>query len=134
MNLSTRPSAKIPNVGSPKQLGEILFDENGAGRRKKGKTGAYATGADVARKIWQTEHEPCPHVLLELAATVEAEISTYHRRLQDPSTLTRRVHTSYSIGAIDGPAGVTDPKLAKTYRSDPKKAAASGEAFVAEQR
>jgi DNA polymerase-1 len=35
------------NVGSPKQLGEILFDEMGIEGGKKGKTGAYATGADV---------------------------------------------------------------------------------------
>jgi DNA polymerase I len=36
------------NVGSPKQLGEILFDKmQPARRRTKGKTGAYATGADV---------------------------------------------------------------------------------------
>ena len=36
------------NIGSPKQLGEVLFDEMGLQGGKKGKTGAYATGADRA--------------------------------------------------------------------------------------
>jgi DNA polymerase-1 len=44
------------NVGSPKQLGEILFDEMGLEGGKKGKTGAYATGADVLEDL-ATEHE-----------------------------------------------------------------------------
>src|SRR5206468_1681248 len=35
------------NVGSPKQLGEVLFDQLKLPGGKKGKTGAYATGADV---------------------------------------------------------------------------------------
>ena len=39
------------NVGSPKQLGEILFDEMGLPGGKKGKTGAYATGADVLERL-----------------------------------------------------------------------------------
>src|SRR5690606_24074713 len=44
------------NVGSPKQLGEILFDEMGLPGGKKGKTGAYATGADVLEDL-ATEHD-----------------------------------------------------------------------------
>ena len=44
------------NVGSPKQLGEILFDEMGLEGGKKGKTGAYATGADVLEDL-ATEHK-----------------------------------------------------------------------------
>src|SRR3546814_4218147 len=39
------------NVGSPKQLGEILFDRMGLSGGKKGKTGAYATGADVLETL-----------------------------------------------------------------------------------
>ena len=35
------------NIASPKQLGEVLFDEMSLGGGKKGKTGAYATGADI---------------------------------------------------------------------------------------
>ncbi len=44
------------NVGSPKQLGEILFDKMGLDGGKRGKTGAYATGADVLEDL-ATEHD-----------------------------------------------------------------------------
>src|SRR6056297_2058137 len=50
------------NVGSPKQLGEILFDEMGYEGGKKGKTGAYATGADVLEDL-ATEHDLPARVL-----------------------------------------------------------------------
>ncbi|MDA3889793.1 MAG: DNA polymerase, partial [Allgaiera sp.] len=43
------------NVGSPKQLGEILFDKMSLPGGQKGKTGAYATGADVLEDL-ATEH------------------------------------------------------------------------------
>jgi DNA polymerase-1 len=44
------------NVGSPKQLGEILYDRMGLGGGKKGKTGAYITDADTLEDL-ATEHE-----------------------------------------------------------------------------
>ena len=39
------------NVGSPKQLGEVLFDKLQLPGGKKGKTGAYATGADILEQL-----------------------------------------------------------------------------------
>lgn len=39
------------NVGSPKQLGEILFDKLELPGGKKGKTGAYGTGVDVLEDL-----------------------------------------------------------------------------------
>ena len=39
------------NVASPKQLGEVLFDEMGLPGGKKGKTGAYATGVEILEKL-----------------------------------------------------------------------------------
>ena len=44
------------NVGSPKQLGEILFDKLGLPGGEKGKTGAYGTGADILEDL-ATEHK-----------------------------------------------------------------------------
>jgi len=98
------------NVGSPKQLGEILFDEMGLEGGKKGKTGAYATGADVLEDL-AAEHDLAARVLdwRQLSKLK----STYTDALQDhidPDT--GRVHTSYSIaGASTGRLASTDPNL-----------------------
>ena len=45
------------NIGSPKQLGEILFDQMGLGGGRKGKTGAYSTGADMLEELAAQGHE-----------------------------------------------------------------------------
>jgi hypothetical protein len=52
------------NLGSPKQLGEILYDEMGIGGGKKTKTGAYATGAEVLEELAAQGHE-LPQVILD---------------------------------------------------------------------
>src|SRR3954471_1832957 len=59
------------NIGSPKQLGEVLFDRMGlgasgpgpAGAGRKTKTGAYATGADVLEELAAQGHD-LPRVIL----------------------------------------------------------------------
>ncbi|MGC1505229.1 MAG: DNA polymerase I [Sulfitobacter sp.] len=98
------------NVGSPKQLGEILFDEMGIEGGKKGKTGAYATGVDILEDL-ATEHE-LPARVLDWRQLSKLK-STYTDALQthiNPDT--GRVHTSYSIaGASTGRLASTDPNL-----------------------
>ena len=98
------------NVGSPKQLGEILFDEMGLEGGKRGKTGAYATGADVLEDL-ATEHE-LPRRVLDWRQLSKLK-STYTDALQDHINRdTGRVHTSYSIaGASTGRLASTDPNL-----------------------
>ena len=98
------------NVGSPKQLGEILFDEMKLPGGEKGKTGAYATGADVLEDL-ATEHH-LPGLVLDWRQLSKLK-STYTDALQDHiNPDTGRVHTSYSItGAVTGRLASTDPNL-----------------------
>ena len=98
-------------IGSPKQLGEILFDKLGYKGGRKGKSGMYSTdqaileglaaqGAEVASKVLEWRQ------LTKLR-------STYTEALQaaiNPDT--GRVHTSYSlVGAQTGRLSSTDPNL-----------------------
>ncbi len=103
------------NVGSPKQLGEIMFDEMGLtlpdGKTpSKGKTGAYSTGADVLEDL-ATIHD-LPRRILDWRQLSKLK-STYTDALQEHINAdTGRVHTSYSIaGANTGRLASTDPNL-----------------------
>ncbi|MEP1588133.1 MAG: DNA polymerase I [Tateyamaria sp.] len=98
------------NVGSPAQIGEILFDEMSLEGGKKGKNGKYATGADVLEDL-ATEHK-LPGLVLDWRQLSKLK-STYTDALQDHINKdTGRVHTSYSIaGASTGRLASTDPNL-----------------------
>ncbi|WP_299147303.1 DNA polymerase I [uncultured Tateyamaria sp.] len=119
------------NVGSPKQLGEILFDEMGIEGGKKGKTGAYATGADVLEDL-ATEHD-LPGRVLDWRQLSKLK-STYTDALQDHiNPDTGRVHTSYSIaGASTGRLASTDPNL-QNIPIRTEEGRRIREAFVSEQ-
>ncbi|MDO6478928.1 DNA polymerase I [Shimia thalassica] len=99
------------NVGSPKQLGEILFDEMAIEGGKKGKTGAYATGADVLEDLASQGHD-LPARVLDWRQLSKLK-STYTDALQDHiNPNTGRVHTSYvQTGANTGRLASTDPNL-----------------------
>ncbi|WP_116598133.1 DNA polymerase I [Primorskyibacter marinus] len=124
-------SGETFNVGSPKQLGEILFDKMGLEGGKKGKTGAYATGADVLEDL-ATEHE-LPRRVLDWRQLSKLK-STYTDALQEHiNAETGRVHTSYVIsGAATGRLASTDPNLQNIpVRSEEGRRIR--EAFVAEE-
>ncbi|MFC3613299.1 DNA polymerase I [Lutimaribacter marinistellae] len=118
------------NVGSPAQLGEILFDKMSLPGGKKGKTGKYSTPADVLEDL-ATEHD-LPRRVLDWRQLSKLK-STYTDALQthiNPDT--GRVHTSYSItGANTGRLASTDPNLQNIpVRSEEGRRIR--EAFVAE--
>ena len=120
------------NVGSPKQLGEILFDKMGIEGGKKGKTGAYATGADVLEDLAAEGHD-LPARVLDWRQMSKLK-STYTDALQDhihPDT--GRVHTSYSIaGANTGRLASTDPNL-QNIPVRTEEGRRIREAFIAEE-
>jgi DNA polymerase-1 len=98
---------------------------------KKGKTGAYATGADVLEDL-ATEHK-LPGLVLDWRQLSKLK-STYTDALQDHiNKETGRVHTSYSItGASTGRLASTDPNLQNIpIRSEEGRRIR--EAFVAEE-
>ena len=119
------------NVGSPKQLGEILFDEMSLEGGKKGKTGAYATGADVLEDL-ATEHD-LPARVLDWRQLSKLK-STYTDALQDHiNPDTGRVHTSYvQTGANTGRLASTDPNL-QNIPVRTEEGRRIREAFVAEE-
>ncbi|MCA0204527.1 MAG: DNA polymerase I [Proteobacteria bacterium] len=98
------------NVGSPKQLGEILFDKLSLPGGQKGKNGAYSTGADILEDL-ATEHE-LPGKVLDWRQLSKLK-STYTDALQSHiNPETGRVHTSYQqTGANTGRLASTDPNL-----------------------
>ena len=118
------------NVGSPKQLGEILFDKMALPGGSKGKTGAWGTGADVLEDLAAEGHD-LPARVLDWRQLSKLK-STYTDALQthiNPET--GRVHTSYVIaGANTGRLASTDPNLQNIpVRSDEGRRIR--EAFVA---
>ena len=98
-------------IGSPKQLGEILFDEMGLQGGKKGKTGAYSTGADVLEGLAAQGHD-LPARVLDWRQLAKLK-STYTDALQDViNPETGRIHTSYSQAvASTGRLSSNDPNL-----------------------
>lgn len=98
-------------VGSPKQLGDILFDKLGYKGGKKGKSGQYSTDQSVLEKL-SGEGAPIAKKVLEYRQLAKLK-STYTDALQTAiNPETGRVHTSYSlVGAQTGRLSSTDPNL-----------------------
>ncbi|HEX7819951.1 MAG TPA: DNA polymerase I [Sphingobium sp.] len=98
-------------IGSPQQLGAILFEEKGLKGGKKGKSGAYSTDVTVLEKL-KAEGSDLSGLVLEWRQVAKLK-STYTDALQAQiNPHTGRVHTSYSLtGAQTGRLSSTDPNL-----------------------
>jgi DNA polymerase-1 len=98
------------NLGSPKQLGEILFDKMKLPALKKTATGKPSTDEDVLQQL--AADYPLPKLLLE-HRTLSKLKSTYTDKLpQMVNARTGRVHTSFGQAtAVTGRLASTDPNL-----------------------
>jgi len=102
-------------IGSPKQLGDVLFVTMGIKGGRKGKSGVYSTDVNELERIAADKDSP--------GAVIAARVldwrqlsklkSTYTDALQAQiNPATGRVHTSYSLtGAQTGRLSSTDPNL-----------------------
>ena len=98
------------NVGSPKQLGEILFDELKLPGGKKGKTGAYSTHSDVLEDL--ADEHPLPKKILDWRLVQKLKSTYADSLVEQINPTTGRIHTSYSMaGAATGRLSSTDPNL-----------------------
>lgn len=99
------------NVGSPKQLGEILFGKMGLPGGKKTATGQWATGADVLEDLAEQGHD-LPRRIVDWRQITKLR-STYTDALPGyMNPRTGRVHTSFSLAATTtGRLSSSEPNL-----------------------
>jgi DNA polymerase-1 len=98
------------NIGSPKQLGEVLFDELKLTGGKKGKTGAYATGADILETL-AAEH-PLPKKVLDWRQIAKLKNTYADALVETINPETGRVHTNFALAvASTGRLSSNEPNL-----------------------
>jgi DNA polymerase-1 len=99
------------NVGSPKQIGDILFGKMGIPGGTKTKTGAWSTSAQILDDLAEQGHE-FPKKILEWRQVSKLK-STYTDAL--PTYVhpqTHRVHTTYALAATTtGRLSSNEPNL-----------------------
>ena len=99
------------NVGSPKQLGEILFDEQKLPGGKRNKSGTWATDAAVLDDLAAQGH-PLPVKILEHRQLSKLKGTYTDALVRELDAKTGRIHTSYHMtGAATGRLASTDPNL-----------------------
>ncbi len=104
-------SGKEFNIGSPKQLGEIIYNDLKIAKLKKTKKGSLATSAKILEDLALTGHK-FPNLVLEWRQVSKLK-STYTDALQDHvNNKTKRVHTSFLLAATNtGRLASSDPNL-----------------------
>ncbi len=98
-------------IGSPKQLGEVLFEEMGLEGGRKGKSGAHSTDARVLEAFAAQGHE-LPARVLDWRQLSKLKSTYADALIERINPDTGRVHTSYAMaGASTGRLASTDPNL-----------------------
>jgi DNA polymerase-1 len=99
------------NVGSPKQLGEVLFDEQKLPGGKRMKTGAWGTDSSVLQALADQGHE-LPNRILEWRQLQKLKSTYADSLVTDINPETGRVHTCFAMAiASTGRLSSTDPNL-----------------------
>ena len=100
------------NVGSPKQLGEILFDEMSLpGGKKSSKTGAWATGAEVLEDLAAQGYD-LPARVLDWRQLAKLKSTYTDNLVNEINPATGRIHTSLAQTVVNtGRLSSSDPNL-----------------------
>jgi DNA polymerase-1 len=99
------------NLGSPKQLGAVLFDEMKLPGGKRMKTGAWGTDAAVLQTLAEEGHE-LPARILEWRQLAKLKSTYTDALVTQINPRTNRVHTSFAMAATStGRLSSTDPNL-----------------------
>jgi DNA polymerase I len=105
-----RLAGRTFNLGSPKQLGEILFDEQGLESGRKTRTGSHGTAAGILEGLAAQGHE-LPKTVLDWRQ-LQKLTGTYTDALIQEIGPDGRVHTSYAMAATStGRLSSNDPNL-----------------------
>ena len=99
------------NIGSPKQLGEIIYNDLKIAKQKKTKKGSLATSANILEDLAYSGHK-FPDLVLKWRQLSKLK-NTYSDALQDHiSKKSGRVHTSFLLAATNtGRLASSDPNL-----------------------
>jgi len=104
-------AGKSFNIASPKQLGEIIYNDLKIAKLKKTKKGSLATSAKVLEDLALSGHK-LPNLILVWRQVSKLK-NTYTDALQDHiSKKTKRVHSSFLLAATNtGRLASSDPNL-----------------------
>ena len=99
------------SIGSPKQIGEILFDEMELPGGKKTRTGAWQTGFDILEKLSQDGVE-LAQTILDWRSYSKLKSTYTDALIKQINPRTDRVHTSFQLASTaTGRLSSSDPNL-----------------------
>jgi len=99
------------NIGSPKQLGQVLFEEQKLPGMRRTKTGDYSTDSGVLEPLVEEGHA-LPARVLDWRQIAKLKSTYADALVEQINPDTGRVHTSFSLtGAATGRLSSTDPNL-----------------------
>jgi DNA polymerase-1 len=120
------------SIGSPQQIGELLFEQMGLKTSKKTSTGQWSTSSNVLEELSAQGHM-LPEKILQWRHLSKLRATYTESLLEHMDPVSNRVHTSYGLaGTITGRFSSSDPNLQNIpVRTEPGRAIRA--AFTAEK-